>query len=460
VRKRTKRSKGWKPERKTSEESEAAISKAWIKCEKGRQSEAKQPLRNGQNRTKYRKILLINCPFELQVARKDSGCWGFKVTNQSHNHPPSTTQLAHPVLRKLDRSGNLIPFLRMLELLHYTDSTQVFHIIKMKLDHHYSAYQASFDAHLSRRDMRLNGPFWALCRGRIAQSALLRVYEEPQSMKLNKNKPPRPPCRRINWKTMGIPCGHMLKTRTQLTPDDFDQHWHLKRDGVYLDPPLSDPFLDVVTPNRPNNQLQARRRREPARSTLLAKCGFEIVEKEVYRQPRRQQKEQDRNRNQEIQEQSKRKRVDSRIEDSSLLVPTPEEIAAAALTLITTRRQREKTGDNSPVLRPSPVFRPPLVMEPSPVLEAQVRQLQASEERIAHYEQLQCDTVAAAAAMRAETASRAALPPLTDDDDLVDLLLLQIRADDPELEDALEWRSALGEFMSGQMRIRVQNRLS
>lgn len=183
-------------------------------------------------------------------------------TNQVRHYGTTVTSRAegqHAVLKKALKvsTGDLL---------------QVLERIQLKLDRDLAKYAKELSDAMMKRQMRFFDPFWSLVSGRISPKALGIAYEQ------SKKSGTLDPCRNVLYQTHGIPCAHRLQTMMQLTPDDFDRHWHLEKDPVAIERPLQDEHQLLLAPRMRRERGLPARRRQPQESTMRASSAFELVD--------------------------------------------------------------------------------------------------------------------------------------------------------------------------------------
>jgi hypothetical protein len=86
--------------------------KVKLQCDRSGQSRLLQPLKSGQERKKVQDIRPIGCPFGATLRRFPASFqgeeWRLSIDNPDHNHEPSSSDSAHPVHRKADRTPEIL----------------------------------------------------------------------------------------------------------------------------------------------------------------------------------------------------------------------------------------------------------------------------------------------------------------------------------------------------------------
>lgn len=131
---------------------------------------------------------------------------------------------------------------------------------------------------------RLRGEFFVHLRQKITPYAQFRLYDqlkiyEAEARKDNSSQPRSDPpsiCTRTYWRSMGVPCWHMIKECIDgggmIQPLYFHPHWHWRRPRIAAEfVELPTPILDPVT--RQQRRIQEAEKRASARQHARARVA-------------------------------------------------------------------------------------------------------------------------------------------------------------------------------------------
>ena len=150
------------------------------------------------------------------------------------------------------------------------DLTGVWRAIRLAINHQLSEIRAHRAQQMSGTRVSLMGEFFSELRGRITPQALSKLHMQWTMFKGEEERLRRgevsPICSRTYWRSMGIPCWHIIKDRlaegenSRIRPSDFHPHWHWEKPLPGAEPVASElPILDPETRQRRRTEEAARR---------------------------------------------------------------------------------------------------------------------------------------------------------------------------------------------------------